>query len=95
MKLVMTMLIKNEADIIGQNLDFHAAMGVDHFIIMDHGSSDETLALIAARDQGQISLYHQSDPGYYQAQWVTMMAREAATEHRADWVINNDADEFW
>lgn len=95
MKLVMTMLIKNEADIIGQNLDFHAAMGVDHFIIMDHGSSDATLDLIAARDQGQISLYHQPDPGYYQAKWVTMMAQQAAAQHKADWVINNDADEFW
>ena len=34
-KLIMTLLVKNEAELLAQNLRFHRAMGVDAFIITD------------------------------------------------------------
>jgi hypothetical protein len=96
MKIIMTMLVRNEADIIRANIEFHRSMGVDYFIIMDHGSEDETLDILTAySNEGIATIYRQSDSGYYQSEWVTEMAREAFWIHKADWIINNDADEFW
>ena len=38
----MTLLVKNEEDILEENLLFHKYMGIDGFIITDNGSSDRT-----------------------------------------------------
>lgn len=96
MKIAMTMLVRNESDIIEHNVVYHAAMGVDHFIIMDHCSDDETPEIINRLSQDySIELLQQESSGYYQSEWVSHMARLATTKHDADWIINNDADEFW
>lgn len=95
-RLVMTLLVRDEEDIIDANLRFHLAQGVDFFIVMDHHSKDGTPAIVEKyQARGLAELIRQPDPGYRQAEWVTWMARRAATTHGADWVINNDADEFW
>lgn len=95
-KVVMTLLVRDEDDILEANLSFHRAVGVDHFIVMDHLSTDGSRDVVEkhCRD-GVAELIVQHDPGFRQSQWVTMMARRAFTEYGADWVINNDADEFW
>ena len=41
-RLVMTVLVKNEADIIESNIRFHADQGVDGFLVMDNASEDDT-----------------------------------------------------
>ena len=42
-RLILTLLVKNEADIILDNIFFHYAKGVDMIIITDNGSKDGTL----------------------------------------------------
>jgi hypothetical protein len=92
----MTLLVRDEIDIVADMLDFHYALGVDHVIAMDHLSRDGTTEVLERyRDEGRLTLVHQAEDVYDQARWVTGMARRAATELGADWVINADADEFW
>jgi glycosyltransferase involved in cell wall biosynthesis len=94
-KLVMTLLARNEADILDAQLAFHLNAGVDFVVAIDNGSDDGTTEILEsyARD-GHVELTR-DDRDYNQAEWVTHMARRAATEFGADWVINGDADEFY
>lgn len=92
----MTLLVRNERDIIADNIRFHHALGVDSFIVMDNLSTDGTADIVRSLAQEiDIECLHQSRDDYNQWEWVTGMARKAATDHGADWVINNDGDEFW
>lgn len=96
MKLVMTLLVKNEIDIIETNIRFHAAQGVDAFLVMDNNSHDGTFAkLQELAKEFAITLIHNDSMLYEQAKWMTQLAKQAQKELGADIVISNDADEFW
>ncbi len=96
MKLVMTLLVKNEADIIKENVEFHIRKGVDHIIVTDNGSTDETVDLLQPYIRaGLLTLLYEPEQDYSQSKWVTRMALIAARDMGADWILSNDADEFW
>jgi hypothetical protein len=96
MKIVMTILVRNEDDIIGENLKYHLNNGVDFFIITDHHSTDGTLDILHEYEaRGVADVRVEKSNEHHQARWVTEMARKASEVYGADWVINNDADEFW
>lgn len=96
MKLVMTLLVRDEDDILRENLEFHYAHGVDFIIATDNKSQDGTFDILQQyQSEGRLHLISESGDNYDQSSWVTRMARLAYTEYGADWVINSDADEFW
>ena len=96
MRLVMTLLVRDEEDVLKANIEFHRAQGVDFFLVTDNKSEDSTPDIIRSYEKQGIARYiYEGDDDYNQSAWVTRMARLAAQEHSADWVINNDADEFW
>jgi hypothetical protein len=96
MKLVMTLLARDEADIVGDQIAFHLDAGVDFVIATDNLSQDGTTELLEshARD-GHLHLIRDDSPYLRQAEWITRMGRLAATDYGADWVLHSDADEFW
>jgi hypothetical protein len=96
MKLIMTLLVRDEEDILAANFDFHIAQGVDFFIVTDNLSVDGTRDIIERYVRRGLAVYlHESADDFAQSRWVTRMARLASSCYSADWVINSDADEFW
>jgi Glycosyl transferase family 2 len=95
-KLVVTVLARDEVDVINAQVAFHLNAGADCVIATDNNSRDGTTEILQryARE-GVLHLVHEPTEGLRQGEWVTRMARMAATDFGADWVINTDADEFW
>jgi Glycosyl transferase family 2 len=95
-KLVLTVLARDEADVIDAQISFHLNAGADFVIATDNASRDGTTEILESYARaGCLHLIHEPAEGLRQGEWVTRMARLAASDFGADWVINADADEFW
>jgi hypothetical protein len=94
-KLALTLLAKNEADVVDANVAYHLSAGVDFVVATDNGSTDGTTEILERYERDRVlHLIREPSSNFQQGEWVTRMARLAA-EQGADWVINADADEFW
>jgi hypothetical protein len=94
--LIMSILVRDEADIIGENLEWHRRQGVDRFVVIDHGSTDGTTEIL--KDFAQrfpLDLMRRDDPVVQQAVWTREMIRKARRQYGHVWHIANDADEFY
>jgi len=96
MTLAMTLLVRDEMDIIQANLDFHLTQGVDHVVVIDNGSVDGTRGFVQEYARNHpVTLIDQPEQTYNQTRWMTDAALHARDHLGATWVLNNDADEFW
>ena len=95
--IVMTLLVKNEEQMLAQQIEFHHALGVDHFIVTDNNSTDGTPDIIRRyQEKGWVvDVIEEHATDYEQKAWVDRMVELARAKHHADWIINADADEFW
>lgn len=94
--VVMTLMVRDEIDILAPWLEYHLMQGLDRIIVTDNASVDGTYELLRTyADRGLIDL--RTHPVHDKKQFavVTQMARDAFLQYGADWVLNSDADEFW
>ena len=96
-RLLMTLLVRNEEDILPYVLEFHREQGVDHFIVTDNLSTDSTRDILRHYEKmGWLTLLEEHSDDYDQEAWVTRMAILATDpDFSAGWIIHSDADEFW
>jgi len=91
----MTLVARDEIDIVDAQLAFHLNAGVDFVIATDHASSDGTTEVFRRYERDGVLRLLREEGDYHESEWRTRMARLAAEEHGADWVFASDADEFW
>jgi hypothetical protein len=95
MRLVQTVVVRDEVDIIRAQIDYHLNAGVDFVIATDHESRDGTTEVLESYERAGVLHLIREQGEVRESEWRTRMARAAATQYGADWVINTDADEFW
>ncbi len=95
-KLIMTLLVRNEEDIVRYNIDFHLKHGVDFIIATDNGSTDGTVAVLREYEQkGLLHLIEEPSRDHHQAAWNNCMTQVARDKYGAEAIFHCDADEFW
>jgi len=94
MKLVATLLVRNEAELVADCLEHHLQEGVEAFLVTDHGSTDRLAEVLHSYRRVIHHVQTETEKSYCQDKWVTQMARRA-TELRPDWIFHLDADERW
>ncbi|MEJ2622689.1 MAG: glycosyltransferase family 2 protein [Candidatus Thiodiazotropha sp.] len=91
----MTLLVRDEEDVLRENIIYHLSQGIDHIIVTDNLSVDSSPEIIHEFvKQGVATYISETDDNYNQSIWVSRMA-QMVYEAGADWVIHCDADEFW
>lgn len=96
MKLIMILLVRDEADIVAANMDFHLSQGVNFVVCIDNGSVDGTRDILDGYERtGHAKVFDEPGRDYAQAKWVTRAMEYARDDLAADWIFSNDADEFW
>ena len=82
-RLAMTILARDEADIIEDNIRFHASAGVDKFVVTDNASLDGTREILEKLSKEfDVKIFDEPSHTIDQDRWVSRMA---------DWLKENNA----
>jgi hypothetical protein len=91
------MVVRDENDIMAANLHHHARLGIDAFVIIDHGSNDGTFETLEKmrRDGFPLTCLRQDRDMVPDVDaWYALLFAEAHRQ-KGDRALLIDADEFW
>lgn len=90
------MIVRDENDIIADNIRHHLRVGIHAFIVIDHGSHDGTFETLTAMQQEgfPITLFRRDRNEAPSTEWYLPLLQEARRQ-QAKRCLLIDADEFW
>ncbi len=96
MRIVAISCVRDEVDII-ECFVRHTLCFAAQLVVLDNGSTDGTLAVLESlRDEGlSLEIVQDPSPGKYLSKRLTRLMHDIAiANHKADWTVPLDADEF-
>lgn len=95
MRLTAVTRVLNEEDIVEPFIRHHAAFVGAH-ILLDNGSADRTLDILASlrREGFNLAVYQNASPVFVEPIYNTALLRAALEGDAPDWVLFLDCDEF-
>jgi len=94
MRLWGVMIVRDAVDLVGVNLRYHVAAGIERIVVVDNGSTDGTWACLQDLAQ-RLPLDIRRDPGPFEQTRLVNAAIQQAGRGGAEWVIPIDVDEFF
>ena len=94
-KLALLAIMKNEAHVLDEWIDHYISQGVDHIILIDNGSTDESVKIAKeSKHSKQITLLKKLQM-WSQVKHYQKSIKEKRLLNRFEWIVVADLDEFW
>jgi glycosyltransferase involved in cell wall biosynthesis len=95
MRIAAFLGVKDEVELIRRSIDQLRAIGVDHIIACDIGSTDGTLDVLSRHRSNEFRLVEVDDREPISVETWARREMELVRAAEADWCIFLDADELW
>ncbi len=94
MNVVATIAVRDESDLIIENIEYHLQLGFSGIVVVDICSRDGTFELLEAYRDSRVYVFQAPSQDYAVFDWNKALIKEAKDRFQADVIARFDADEF-